>query len=153
MDAWQKAGLRADRIVFDPGIGFGKNPLQSLELMRGIERFSGSGLRLLVGHSRKSFMNRFAGAVNDLLPFCGQRIVADGLMINDPLMPLFALQFKKPVDGDWKRANFFLRDWAERHGVAPDSDTANAWYRHDPRVKEVIEADGVFGIHGLKPAE
>jgi dihydropteroate synthase len=65
LDAWRAAGLRTERIVFDPGIGFGKNPLQSLELMRGLERFGGKGLRLLVGHSRKSFMKPFAGAAND----------------------------------------------------------------------------------------
>ncbi|HUF72766.1 MAG TPA: dihydropteroate synthase [Gammaproteobacteria bacterium] len=65
LDAWRRAGLRTDRIVFDPGIGFGKNPLQSLELLRGIDRLNDRGLRLLVGHSRKSFMKRFAGAAND----------------------------------------------------------------------------------------
>ncbi|MGW8370285.1 MAG: dihydropteroate synthase, partial [Gammaproteobacteria bacterium] len=55
-------GLDPDRIVFDPGIGFGKNPLQSLELLRDIERFGSRGLRLLVGHSRKSFLSGFTGA-------------------------------------------------------------------------------------------
>ena len=30
------------RIVFDPGIGFGKNALQSLRLLRNVERFHGS---------------------------------------------------------------------------------------------------------------
>ena len=54
------SGIGLDRVVFDPGIGFGKNPLQSLELMREIGRFAGKGLRLLVGHSRKSFMGSFA---------------------------------------------------------------------------------------------
>ena len=57
LDEWQRAGLDLGRIVFDPGIGFGKNPLQSLRLLRGIERFERYGLRILVGHSRKSFMH------------------------------------------------------------------------------------------------
>ena len=57
---WQSAGLDLARIVFDPGIGFGKNPLQSLRLLRGIGRFERYGLRCLVGHSRKSFMHRLA---------------------------------------------------------------------------------------------
>jgi len=57
---WNSAGLELARIVLDPGIGFGKNPLQSLELMREIGRFTSRGLRLLVGHSRKSFMGQFA---------------------------------------------------------------------------------------------
>jgi dihydropteroate synthase len=54
---WQRAGLDLGRVVFDPGIGFGKNPLQSLRLLRGIERFERYGIRVLVGHSRKSFMH------------------------------------------------------------------------------------------------
>jgi 2-amino-4-hydroxy-6-hydroxymethyldihydropteridine diphosphokinase/dihydropteroate synthase len=58
---WQRAGLDLGRVVFDPGIGFGKNPLQSLRLLRGIERFERYGIRILVGHSRKSFMHGLAG--------------------------------------------------------------------------------------------
>ena len=60
LEAWTAAGLDLDRILFDPGIGFGKNQLQSLALLRDIERFQKYGLRLLVGHSRKSFMQSFA---------------------------------------------------------------------------------------------
>jgi dihydropteroate synthase len=48
--------------VFDPGIGFGKNALQSLRLMRDVQRFHRYALRLLVGHSRKSFMQPIAAA-------------------------------------------------------------------------------------------
>ena len=58
---WHEAGIDINRIFFDPGIGFGKNSLQSLELLRNIDRFGNRGLRLLVGHSRKSFMAGFAG--------------------------------------------------------------------------------------------
>jgi dihydropteroate synthase/2-amino-4-hydroxy-6-hydroxymethyldihydropteridine diphosphokinase len=62
LKAWQVAGLDLNRIVFDPGIGFGKNALQSLELLREIRRFRNKGLRLLVGHSRKSYLKSFAGS-------------------------------------------------------------------------------------------
>ena len=65
LDEWQRAGLDLGRIVFDPGIGFGKNPLQSLRLLRGIERFERYGLRMLVGHSRKSFMHGLAANAGD----------------------------------------------------------------------------------------
>jgi dihydropteroate synthase len=58
---WQRSGIDLNRIVFDPGVGFGKNPLQSIELLRGIDRFGEHGLRVLVGHSRKSFMKKLAG--------------------------------------------------------------------------------------------
>jgi 2-amino-4-hydroxy-6-hydroxymethyldihydropteridine diphosphokinase / dihydropteroate synthase len=55
---WERSGLNLARIAFDPGIGFGKNALQSLRLLRHVERFHRFGLRLLVGHSRKSFMHQ-----------------------------------------------------------------------------------------------
>jgi 2-amino-4-hydroxy-6-hydroxymethyldihydropteridine diphosphokinase / dihydropteroate synthase len=61
LGAWQRAGLDLERILFDPGIGFGKNPLQSLELLRDVRRYARHGVRCLVGHSRKSFMAAFAG--------------------------------------------------------------------------------------------
>jgi len=53
---WDTAGIAARRILFDPGIGFGKNPLQSLEILRNAARLHDSGFRCLIGHSRKSFM-------------------------------------------------------------------------------------------------
>jgi 2-amino-4-hydroxy-6-hydroxymethyldihydropteridine diphosphokinase / dihydropteroate synthase len=59
---WQRAGLDLARVVFDPGVGFGKNALQSLRLMRDVRRFHRFGLRVLVGHSRKSFMHAIATA-------------------------------------------------------------------------------------------
>ena len=62
LSEWQRAGLDAKRVVFDPGIGFGKNALQSLRLLRNVQRFYRFGLRVLVGHSRKSFMHHVAAA-------------------------------------------------------------------------------------------
>jgi 2-amino-4-hydroxy-6-hydroxymethyldihydropteridine diphosphokinase/dihydropteroate synthase len=62
LDEWQRATVDLARVVFDPGIGFGKNALQSLELLRNIELFQRFGLRILVGHSRKSFMHGVAAA-------------------------------------------------------------------------------------------
>jgi dihydropteroate synthase len=62
---WARAGLDLSRVVFDPGVGFGKNALQSLRLLRDIRRFQRYGLRLLVGHSRKSFLHHVAPASRD----------------------------------------------------------------------------------------
>ncbi len=92
----------------------------------------------------------FAGATADLVPFCGKEIVADGLMINDPVMPMFALQFKRLApDGKWSRANFFTKEWSK----ANEGKEGKQWFRHDARVAEVLERDGVFGIPGLEPAD
>lgn len=52
------AGIAADRLVLDPGLGFAKTAEQSWELLRGLESLAGLGHRLLVGASRKSFLGR-----------------------------------------------------------------------------------------------
>ena len=52
-------GIGRERLIFDLGIGFGKNSVQSMELLRNIEKFHELGVRILVGHSRKSFLNRY----------------------------------------------------------------------------------------------
>jgi len=52
-----KAGIARDRIVLDPGIGFGKTPEQSLTCIARLGEFKRFGLPLLVGASRKRFIN------------------------------------------------------------------------------------------------
>ncbi|MEA3292456.1 MAG: dihydropteroate synthase [Pseudomonadota bacterium] len=56
MESWGRVGIDLDRMIFDPGIGFGKSRPQNLEILRRCAEFKDSGLRLLMGHSRKSFM-------------------------------------------------------------------------------------------------
>lgn len=60
-DSWEKAGLDLNRIIIDPGIGFGKNPRQSIELLRHAGELRRHGFRVLVGHSRKSFLKPLVG--------------------------------------------------------------------------------------------
>lgn len=48
------AGVSKENIVIDPGIGFGKNPDQNIEVLQNLERFKSLGCPLLVGTSRKS---------------------------------------------------------------------------------------------------
>jgi dihydropteroate synthase len=57
--AWE-AGIRHDRIVLDPGIGFGKTPEQSLACIARLHEFLGFGMPLLVGASRKRFIHSVA---------------------------------------------------------------------------------------------
>jgi dihydropteroate synthase len=47
-------GIAADRLVLDPGFGFGKTPAQNLELMQRLSELGGIGCPLLLGPSRKS---------------------------------------------------------------------------------------------------
>ena len=52
--------MAEDRIVLDPGIGFGKSPRQQLEAIRGISRLKSLGFPVLLGVSRKSFIGKLA---------------------------------------------------------------------------------------------
>lgn len=56
MDA---AGISRQRIIFDIGLGFGKTSEQSLQLLQNIASFKLLNVKLLVGHSRKSFLSLF----------------------------------------------------------------------------------------------
>jgi len=56
------AGVDPARLVYDPGIGFGKSARQSLVLMLGAAALVASGGRWLFGHSRKSFLKLFTQA-------------------------------------------------------------------------------------------
>ena len=51
------AGIARQNIVLDPGIGFGKTPEQSLAAIAGLVRLRAFGLPLLIGLSRKRFIN------------------------------------------------------------------------------------------------
>jgi dihydropteroate synthase len=54
-------GIGRDRIIVDPGLGFGKTPAQNLVLMRRLAEFRALGLPLLIGASRKSFIGLSLG--------------------------------------------------------------------------------------------
>jgi dihydropteroate synthase len=60
-----QAGIARGRIVLDPGIGFGKTPAQSIEAIARLDRLDGFALPLLVGASRKRFIDTIAPAPPD----------------------------------------------------------------------------------------
>ena len=60
-----RAGIVRDRIVLDPGIGFGKTPEQSIACIARLAAFKHFGLPLLVGASRKRFINSVTPAAPD----------------------------------------------------------------------------------------
>lgn len=55
-----RKNIAPHRVIFDPGVGFGKNASQSLQLLCSIEAFKTLGVPLCVGHSRKSFLSCFS---------------------------------------------------------------------------------------------
>jgi dihydropteroate synthase len=56
VDAALAAGVRAERIVVDPGLGFAKQPEHDLALLAGLDRIVELGFPVLVGASRKRFL-------------------------------------------------------------------------------------------------
>ena len=61
LDRAREAGLSLERIILDPGIGFGKTLGENLELLRSLNRLKVEGRPVLVGTSRKSFIGRLTG--------------------------------------------------------------------------------------------
>ena len=55
------SGISSDRIMLDPGFGFGKTLEHNLELFRALPKFSELGMPLLVGVSRKSMLGEITG--------------------------------------------------------------------------------------------
>jgi dihydropteroate synthase len=60
-----RAGIARDNIVLDPGIGFGKTPEQSIVCIARLAEFKRFGLPLLVGASRKRFINAVSPSAPD----------------------------------------------------------------------------------------
>ena len=61
----EKAGIARDRIVLDPGIGFGKTPDQSLIVIARFAELKSFGLPLMIGASRKRFIDKVSPAPPD----------------------------------------------------------------------------------------
>jgi dihydropteroate synthase len=57
-----EAGIAASRIILDPGLGFSKQPHDSLRLLGALPRLSALGYPILIGASRKGFVRTTAGA-------------------------------------------------------------------------------------------
>ena len=60
-DACVTAGIPPERLLLDPGFGFGKTLAHNLEILSGLAQLAGLGLPLLVGLSRKSMLGRLTG--------------------------------------------------------------------------------------------
>jgi dihydropteroate synthase len=59
--AAEAAGIQLNRIVIDPGFGFGKTLVHNLTLLCGLEKLTGLGVPMLVGLSRKSMLGALTG--------------------------------------------------------------------------------------------
>lgn len=61
VEAAVQAGVSEDSIIVDPGIGFGKRLQDNLQLISRAAEFRWLGCRVLLGHSRKSFLGALTG--------------------------------------------------------------------------------------------
>ncbi|MBM5782997.1 MAG: dihydropteroate synthase, partial [Pelagibacterales bacterium] len=52
----EKKGVKKSQLIFDPGIGFNKDAMQSIRILKNIDEYRSIGLPLYIGHSRKSFL-------------------------------------------------------------------------------------------------
>ncbi len=57
-----KNGIKKNKIIIDPGIGFGKTVRHNLEIIRRLNEFKRLGVPILLGPSRKSFIGRILDA-------------------------------------------------------------------------------------------
>jgi dihydropteroate synthase len=57
-----KAGVQAEQIILDPGIGFAKEPEHNWQILQNIERFQLLGYPILIGASRKRFLGELVNA-------------------------------------------------------------------------------------------
>lgn len=63
-----KAGVKEEKIVLDPGIGFGKTVAHNLEIIHNLPELKRLGFPVLIGVSRKSFMSKILNKpTNELL--------------------------------------------------------------------------------------
>jgi dihydropteroate synthase len=78
-------GIAVEQVMLDPGIGFGKSIEHNLGLLAGLRNFMGLGRPLLLGVSRKSFLEKITGSgVNERLPAalaCATLALADGVQV------------------------------------------------------------------------
>jgi dihydropteroate synthase len=62
VDAALAAGVAAENVVVDPGLGFAKQPEHDLALLAGLDRIGALGFPVLVGASRKRFLGALLAA-------------------------------------------------------------------------------------------
>ena len=78
-------GVAAEQVVLDVGIGFGKTLEHNLQLLANLESFTTMARPLLIGVSRKSFIEKLLGGqLNERLPAslaCASLAIAGGVQI------------------------------------------------------------------------
>ena len=91
------AGVPADGIMVDPGIGFGKTTGHNLQVIRELPRIVELGYPVLVGTSRKRFVGEITGAsVENRLPGTAATVTA-AVMAGAAMVRVHDVEFMAPV--------------------------------------------------------
>jgi dihydropteroate synthase len=61
LESLEASGVPAERVMLDPGVGFGKTAEHNLEILSNIAAFHELGRPVLIGHSRKRFLKKLLG--------------------------------------------------------------------------------------------
>lgn len=98
-------------------------------------------------YPNKNSQPAFTGAAEELLPFCGQTVTVDGLLIDDPDLGsnnIYLVQTILPEGASEPvKANTWTKKWAEKY---PEAKGKGPWFRRDPRVLAEIEKEGYLGL-------
>ncbi|MDX1736565.1 MAG: dihydropteroate synthase [Halioglobus sp.] len=108
--ACEKAGIARERLLLDPGFGFGKTVTHNLQLLARLPELAAQGLPLLVGLSRKSMIDKIL-----------QRDIEQRLPASLALAVLAA-----------ERGAVVIRT----HDVGPTADAVAMWVEMEKRVRE-----------------
>lgn len=105
-DELESRGIARERIVIDPGIGFGKTAQHNLDILSNVAAFRNFGRPVLIGHSRKGFLKkllnreldeRLAGTIGVSLALARQHV--DILRVHDVRAVKDALQAFQKILG------------------------------------------------------
>ncbi len=104
----ESAGIKRDSILVDPGIGFGKRLEDNMELLRSLEWIRHrTRCRVLLGHSRKSFLGMISGidqpSGRDFLSHIVSVLArgADGLRVHDVTGTKASLDLAERMGVQW----------------------------------------------------
>lgn len=87
----------------------------------------------------------FSGAAADLLPYCGQTVDVDGLMVGVGPTRVYQVQFIRRLDeAEPREAANWTKAWEARYPSLRAKE--GEWFRKDPRVRGEIQRRGYLGL-------
>ncbi|NJM34363.1 MAG: hypothetical protein HC850_06240 [Rhodomicrobium sp.] len=90
----------------------------------------------------------FNGAIPDLMPYCGQMVEVDGLLIGDENgtdSKFYQIQLiRRQGESEWQKTELWSKKWDADH--PKEAAQPGDWYRKDPVIVKHIEKNGYFGL-------